>query len=154
MDILENIALSNHHHIILNICWNIQCPGFILWCFWKFLSFQRPENGYKNNIVIAFNQTMEAMALNYTYREIEQLCLQVHDLVYKSYTITYEHEELGNIAEQVKNNISSRKIELTTINRISKLKCSRQERWARWKNQKHQDGVSKANLCGLERSYD
>ena len=55
--------------------------------------------------------------------------------------------------QQVKNNISLRKMELTTIKRISKLKLNRWGRWVGWKNQKHQDGVSKANLCGVEKSY-
>ena len=45
---------------------------------------------------------MEAIALNHIYREIDQLCLQVYDLVHKSHTITYEHDELVNITKQVK----------------------------------------------------
>ena len=83
--------------------------------------------GYKNNIVIDFNQSTEAIALNPNHRGIHQLCLQVYDLVYKSHTITYEHDELVNIAKQVKNNISLRKLEFTTIKRISKLKLNRQD---------------------------
>ena len=97
---------------------------------------------------------MEAITLNCTYRETDQLCLQVYDLVHKSHTITYEHEKHVNITKQVKNNVSLRKMELTTIKRISKLNLNRHGRWAGWENQKHQDGVNKANLCGLERSYD
>ena len=65
--------------------------------------------GFKNNIVIVFNQSTEDIALNPAYTEINQLCLQVYGLVNKSHTITYEHDELVNIAKQVKNNISLRK---------------------------------------------
>ena len=81
--------------------------------------------GYKNNLVIDFNQSIEAIALKPTHREFCQLCLQVYDLVHKSHTITYEHDEPVNIAKQVKNNISLRKMEFTTIKRTSKLKLNR-----------------------------
>ena len=81
--------------------------------------------GYKNNVVIDFNQSTEDITLNPTHRGINQLCLQVYDLGHKSHTITYEHDELINIAKQVKNNISFRKMEFTTIKRMSKLKLNR-----------------------------
>ena len=81
--------------------------------------------GYSNSIATAFTQSMEAIAINLTYREINQMYLQIHDLVHKSHTITYDCDELVNIAKQVKNNISLRKMELTTIKRISKLKLNR-----------------------------
>ena len=110
--------------------------------------------GYKNNIVIDFNQNMEAIAIKSTHREFDQLCLQVYNLVHKRHTITYERDEPVNIAEQVKSNISFRKIEFTTIKRISNLKLNRWGRQVEWKNQKHQDGVSKDNLHELERYYD
>ena len=101
-------------------------PGLILWCFWNILSIQRPEKmGYKNNIVIDFNQSTEAIALNSTHKEIHQPRLQVNDLVHKSHTITNEHDELVNIAIQVKNNISLRKMEFSTIKRISEQKFNR-----------------------------
>ena len=90
---------------------------------WNFYLFKDLKMGYKSNIVIAFNQSMEAIALKPNYREINQLYLQVYYQVNKSHTITYEHDELVNIAKQVKNNISVRKMELTTSKRISKLKA-------------------------------
>ena len=76
--------------------------------------------GYKNNIVIDFNQSLGNIALNSTHRKINQPCLQVNGLVHKSHTITYGHDGLVNIAKQVKNNISFRKMEFSTIKRISK----------------------------------
>ena len=73
---------------------------------------------------------MEAIALNLTYGETNQLCSQVHDLVQKSHTITYEHDEFVNIRKQVKNNISLRKMQLKTIKRISKLNLTDMvDRW-------------------------
>ena len=90
--------------------------------------------GYKNNIVINFDQSMEAIVLNFIYIDIKQSGIQRNNLEQKSQTITYNHDKILNIAKHVKTNISLRRMEFLIINRVSELKLNR---WGRqgWKEE-------------------
>ena len=79
--------------------------------------------------------------LNSIHRDINQLGIQRNNLEQKSQTITYNHDKLVNIAKQVKNNISLRRMEFSIIKRVKELKLTS---WGTWGGRKkHQEGVNK-----------
>ena len=89
---------------------------------------------YKNKIVTNFDQSMEAIILNSTMEISFNQVYKKNSLQQKSQTITYNHDKLVNIAKQVKNNISLRRMEFSIIKRVRELKLNRQGRQVEGRN--------------------